>query len=416
MLKKIHIDDLQIGMYVEKIDRSWIEIPFFKKHIQSPQQVEKLKKYQVDVLYVDTEKGDWAGFATPSLKTQPVREEKKEPPPLEELEQHEVLSIFDSGEIRVARALQRHAVECVKGVYRDLTEGESPDLEAAEEVVDRMIAHITHHPDVLFTLSKLQDFDEYTFMHCVNVATFSLILGKALHYTQSEMKKLGVGALFHDVGKTRVDKNILNKPGDLNAAELKVIHQHPVFSVELLREVPAMNLESMQVALEHHERLSGKGYPRGLKGKDISEFGKIAAIADVYDAMTSDRVYQAKLLPHAAISRIYKMAEGNFDPGLVERFIARIGVYPVGTVVVLSSREIGVVTEIHRDHLLTPIVRIFVDPAGTHLENPNRVDLLHDKKHRRIKEVIHQDQAGISLDVLVDLPDEAESGGSSKNE
>ncbi|NOY53652.1 MAG: HD-GYP domain-containing protein [Deltaproteobacteria bacterium] len=407
MLKKIHINDLQIGMYVEKVDRSWIEIPFFKKHIQSPQQVEKLRKYHVDVLYVDTEKGDWAGSATVSPEFAPAPGKKGESESSSK-QAKEIPSIFDPEEIRVAKALQRHAVECVKGVYRDIAEGGSPDLESAEEVVDRMIDHITHHPDVLFILSKLQDFDEYTFMHCVNVSTFSLILGKALHYTQSELKKLGVGALFHDVGKTRVNKEILNKPGKLDPAELKMIQRHPVFSVELLREIPGMNMESMQVALEHHERVSGKGYPRGLKGREISEFGKIAAIADVYDAMTTERVYQTKLMPYAAIARIYRMAKGNFEPGLVERFIARIGIYPVGTVVILSSGEIGVVTEIHRDHLLTPIVRIFVDPAGNPSENLNRIDLLHDKSHRRIKEVIHQDQAGISLNVLVDVPLKAE--------
>jgi len=400
MLKKIHINDLQIGMYVEKVDRSWIEIPFFKKHIRSLQQVEKLREYHVEVLYVDTEKGDWVESA-PSSGQCPVREAKTEPGPVEGTKTGEIPSIFDAEEIRVARALQQQAVECVKGVYRNIAEEESPDLEAAEEVVGRMIHHITHHPNVLFTLSKLQDFDEYTFMHCVNVSTFSLIIGKALHYTQNELKKLGVGALFHDVGKTRVDKKILNKPGKLDAGELMVIRKHPIFSVELLREVPGMRMESMRVALEHHERISGGGYPRGLKGKEISPFGQIAAIADVYDAMTTDRVYQKKLLPYAAVSRIYRMTKENFDPGLVERFIARIGVYPVGTVVVLSSGEVGVVTEIHRDHLLSPIVLIFVDPAGNRIETPDRIDLLHDHHNRRIEQVIHPEEAGISLEVLV---------------
>ncbi len=400
MLKKIHINDLQVGMYVEKVDRSWIEIPFFNKHIQAPEQVEKLRDYHVEVLYVDTEKGDWIESA-PSPEERPDQTKKAEPEPVEGRKAEEVPSIFDAEEIRVAHALQQQAVECVKKVYRNIDEGKSPDLAATEEVVDQMIKHITHHPNVLFTLSKLQDFDEYTFMHSVNVSTFSLIIGKALHYTQNELKKLGVGALFHDVGKTRVGKEILDKPGELEPDELKMIQRHPVFSVELLREVPGMKLESMQVALEHHERISGKGYPRGLKGREISPFGRIAAIADVYDAMTTDRTYQKKLLPYAAVSRIYGMTKEHFDSALVERFIARIGVYPVGTVVVLSSGEIGVVTEIHIDHLLTPIVMLFADSEGNRVENHDRIDLLHDKKNRKIEQVIHQEKAGISLEVLV---------------
>lgn len=400
MLKKIHINDLQVGMYVEKVDRSWIEIPFFNKHIQSSQQLAKLREYHVEVLYVDTEKGDWVE-AIPSPEPCSIPKKKSKPGPVKEAKAIKIPSIFDAEECQVARALQKHAVECVKGFYRNIAEGESPDLEIAEEVVDRMIHHITHHPTVLFTLSKLQDFDEYTFMHCVNVSTFSLIVGKALHYTRNELKNLGVGALFHDIGKTRLDKKILNKPGKLDAEEMKLIHQHPVFSVELLREIPGMNMESMRVALEHHERISGKGYPRGLKGSEISVFGQIAAIADVYDAMTTDRVYQKKLLPYAAVSYIYRMSKENFDPDLVERFIARIGVYPVGTVVVLSSGEVGVVTEIHRDHLLSPVVRIFADATGVKIETPELIDLLHDKKNRKIEQVIHPDKAGISLEMLV---------------
>jgi len=414
MLKKIHINDLQVGMYVEKVDRSWIEIPFFNKHIQSPRQVEKLRKYHVEVLYVDTEKGEWVEPAS-SIEPQPDQEQEEvlqaesepepdgEPESESESKNSEVPSIFDAEEIRVARALQQHAVDCVKGVYKNISEGESPDLEAAEEVVDQMIHHITHHPNVLFTLSKLQVFDEYTFMHCVNVSTFSLIIGKSLHYTHNELKKLGVGALFHDVGKTRVNKEILNKPSELNPEELKAMQRHPVLSVELLRAVPGMSMESMRVALEHHERISGKGYPRGLKGNEISVFGKIAAIADVYDAMTTDRVYQKKLLPYAAVSRIYRMVEEDFDPGLVERFISRIGVYPVGTVVVLSSGETGVVTEIHRDHLLSPIVLIFIDSAGNLIDPLENIDLLHDKKNRKIDQVIHQEKVGFSLEGLVNV-------------
>ncbi len=405
MLKKISIDELTIGMYVEKVDRSWLEIPYFRKQIQSPDQIETLRKFDVQVLYIDTARGtsqdkapDSAGPVEGSAK--PVEAGTA---PGEVAKPHAQESVFDAEKVQVCRAFQKQAVNCVKEAFAALASGEPPNMEEAEGVVEGLIDHMTRDTAILTTLAKLKAYDDYTFMHSVNVTIFSLIIGKALQYTRSDLTKLGIGAMFHDIGKTQIPNDILNQPRPLEPHEMVQVQKHPLHSLALLRDVTGMSVESLRVSLEHHERLSGQGYPRGLKGTNISEFGMIASIADVYDAMTTDRVYQKKAEPHAALARIYAMAKENFNVGFVERFIARLGFYPIGSVVILTSGEVGVVTATHLDHLLCPVVMVLLDRTGQQLGSPDFVDLLYDREKRRVQSVTGAAKYGLSVQDLLQI-------------
>ncbi len=405
MIRKIGIDDLQIGMYVEKVDRPWLEIPFFKKHIQSSQQIDKLRGFSVRVLYIDTEKG--SEVEEPVVAEEPVVPDTAEPVTAAPdnlaptRKHHASPSIFDGEEVQVCSALQQQAVKCVQEFYSQLETGETPDLEPSEKVVDDLIDNMTRHPGILLTLSNIKSYDEYTFTHSINVALLSITLGKALNYTRSDLKTLGLGALFHDVGKTRVPREIINSPKALPPEDFQVVRKHPIFSVELLKHVPGMTIDIIRVALEHHERTSGSGYPRGLKGASISEFGMISSIADVYDAMTSDRAYRKRVTPHAALSNIYATAKGNFNTGFVERFITRLGIYPVGTPIVLTSGEVGVVSGIHTDKLILPEVYLLFDKDGQEIFPPDRLDLRHDRRNRCIQTVAKPEKFGISVERLL---------------
>jgi putative nucleotidyltransferase with HDIG domain len=407
MIRKISIDDLEVGMYVEKVDRPWLEIPFFKKSIQSTRQIDKLREYSVNVLYIDTDKGGGSVQQESGEETSsgegPQAAVGSEAPLAPSCQHHASPSIFDPEEIQLCRVLQQNAVQCVKEFYASVESGDAPDLKAAEAVVDELINNVTRHPGVMMTLSKLKAYDEYTFTHSVNVSLLAITLGKTLHYNRSDLKTLGLGALFHDIGKTRVSKKILNNPGGLTEDEMNLMYKHPVHSVEILKHVPGMTIDIIRVALEHHERISGTGYPRGLKGSNISEFGMISTIADVYDAMTSDRVYRKKLTSHAALSKIYATAKGNYNTAFVERFITRVGIYPIGTTLILTSGEVGVVSRIHTEKLLCPEVFVLFDKTGKEITPPEKVDLLHDRKKRRVQAVSRPEKFGISVERLLGL-------------
>ncbi len=405
MLKKIGIDELTVGMYVEKVDRSWLEIPYFRKQIQSSDQIETLRKFNVQVLYIDTGRStvqEKASGGGRSVETA-ARTEEASPVPVKEGESRGPANVFDAEKVQVCRAFQKEAVQCVKKAFAALAAREEPDLEEVGGVVEGLLDHMVRDTPILTTLAKLKAFDDYTFMHSVNVTIFSLIIGKALQYTRSDLTKLGIGAMFHDIGKTQIPDNILNQPRRLEPHEMAQVQKHPLYSLELLRDVSGMSVDSLRVSLEHHERLSGSGYPRGLKGANISEFGMIVGIADVYDAMTTDRVYQKKTEPHSALARIYAMAKENFNVGFVERFIARLGFYPIGSVVILTSGEVGIVTETHLDHLLCPGVMLLLDRAGQQLKSPDFVDLLYDREKRRVKSVAGPARFGLSVQELLQI-------------
>ncbi len=403
MIKQINIDDLDVDMYVEKVDRSWLEIPFFRKDIKSFQQIEKLRKYHVKVLYINTEKGKDVGqkAVRPPTGVKEVREKPAIIDPPSEPLFTESLEIFDRQEVQVCEALQKQAVQCVKEIFQSFDSGGPPDIKSANEVVDVLVNNMGRYPDILISLSKLKTFDDYTFLHSVNVSIFSLTIGESLNYTKSELKTLGMGALFHDIGKTRIPKEVLNRPGPLKPEDLPLIRKHPIDSVDLLRETPGINPDCFSIPLEHHERISGSGYPKGLKGAKISEFGMISSIADVYDAMTSNRVYSKKVQPYTALSEIYSMTKKDFHAGLVEKFITRIGIYPIGSLVILTSGEVGVVIEIHREKLLCPVVLLLFDQGGAAINPPDAVDLMYDKKKRRIKSVTSPEKFGINLEKLL---------------
>ena len=400
MIRQIHIDELEVGMYVEKVDRPWLEIPFFRNRIGSKREIERLREYNVRTLYIDTDKGKApsrpsgsaaAPAATPA-PTERAPSRARTPTPAREAPR---LRLFDAAEVRACREVQERAVACVSEVHRRILEGEDPDAEAGREVVDDLIENLGRHPGVLGALVKLRGHDEYTFTHSVNVAVYALTLAQGLNCSLGELKDVGLGALFHDLGKLRIPPEILGRPGPLSGEEMALVRRHPVEGAAMLRDIPGVGPDVVRVALEHHERTSGQGYPRGLSGGRISEFGLVAGIADVYDAMTSERVYQSAMSPFAAVAKIYAGARNHFDPSLVEKFITRVGIYPVGSLVRLDSGEIGVVSEIHRDHLLLPVVLLVRDRRGAWINPPDRVDLLFDHRRRRVQSVVPAEEAGL---------------------
>ncbi len=365
MLKKIPVDRLKIGMVVEKMDCAWMEHPFLgnRKKIGSEEQIRTLRDYGIREVYVDTgEETDIDASvppAAPSGLAAPLPEEV----PLQE-------------ELRHAEATQREAHDIVRVVMQDVRLGRNVESEKVARVVGKMIDSIFRNADALSSLTRLKGYDEYTFVHSVNVCVLCLTLGRRLSYPRADLETLGIGALLHDTGKIRISAEILKKPGRLDDREMTEMKRHPLYGVEVLENAGGIPEDAKQVALQHHERWNGGGYPYGLREEEIGRFGRVAALCDVYDAMTSDRCYAKGMPPYEGMRKIHEWTGIHFSPEVVQSFIRCMGIYPVGTVVRLDTGEIGVVTAANREMILRPrMVVLFRDP-GIRLPDPVPVDLV----------------------------------------
>jgi len=242
-----------------------------------------------------------------------------------------------------------------------IARGERIERGRVIDVVRKIISDLAESPDVLFCLSNIRSMDDYTFAHSVNVCVLAVMIGQALHFARSQLERLGVGALLHDIGKVKVPKSILQKPGRLTPHEFEVVMGHAEEGFNILRRHFDFSLFSAHVAFQHHERLDGTGYPRGLKGDAIHPFGRITAVADVYDAVTSDRVYRAKMPPHEALRMLKVEGKGRFDQEVVNKLMARVAAYPTGCIVKLSTGQLAVVVQQVAHAPDRPIVRVVTD-------------------------------------------------------
>ncbi len=373
-MKKIRIDDLRIGMVVVKMDHSWISHPFLtsRKRIASERQIRLLKESGVDEVYVDIAESP-AGSAPAAEGAAPqgppdapvFRGETAAAPP----------DVPFAVEVRAARAVQRETHSVVRDVLRDVRLGRTVESEKVGRAVSGMIDSIFRNQDALTSLTRLKGYDEYTFVHSVNVCVLSLALGRALGLSRDDLGRMGVGALLHDTGKMRIPGAILNKTGKLSAEEFDVIKRHPAHGAEILAKAGGISESSIHVALQHHERRSGSGYPHGVSGIRIEAYAQIVSIMDVYDAMTTDRSYQKAFPAYEAIRRIYEWGKRDFNAAYVERFIQCVGIYPVGTIVQLDTGEIGVVSSINHEKLLRPGVILVWKDASTRYAEPRPADL-----------------------------------------
>jgi HD-GYP domain-containing protein (c-di-GMP phosphodiesterase class II) len=236
-------------------------------------------------------------------------------------------------------------------------------------------------------LTQMKNYDEYTFLHSLDVCILALSMARHMNLSRDEMMQIGIGALLHDVGKMRISPNILKKPATLSETEWVEMRKHPIYSQEIMEASHDIPDKSKELALQHHERYNGTGYPFGLKGENIGVFGQIVGVIDFYDAITTDRPYQKAIQPHEAIRHIYEKGHMEFDRLLVERFIQCIGIYPFGTLVLLDTEEMAVVCGSRGESLLRPQVLVIYRNSKTPYPEPFMVDLSEKSEnsswHRR---------------------------------
>jgi len=260
--------------------------------------------------------------------------------------------------------------------------------------------------DASMWLTQLKNKDEYTAIHSLNVCVLSLTFGRALGLAKTELNELGLGALLHDIGKMQVPLEILNKPGELTPEEFEIMKTHPSKGYELLKKEDNLSAEVLNIVKSHHERLSGSGYPDSLLEQNISYYTKIVSITDVYDAITSDRVYNDGMTPHDAMQRLYEWMPDNFDQELMQQFIRTLGIYPIGSVVELKTGHIGLVVKLNENHHLKPVVMLILNRDKEYYPRRKLINLassIWEKKTGRpeIKRILDPKEFNIDIKKII---------------
>lgn len=362
MRKSVPVSELRFGMYIAELDRPWTDTPFrFQGFVlSSEQQLEALKKYCKTVV-VDVERSAVAEAPRPGMQYfgRTVYPEKAS------VEQ----------ELGPARAAYTDSSSLMREALAAVRIGRNLDAERVKGAIRSLTESVLRNPDAMLLFSQLREKGEYAVSHSLDVSIYMTAFGRFLQLEQGQIEFLGYLGLLQDIGKVRLPKALLEKRGRLTIEEYERVKLHVNYSVEILRATPGIPRDLPRVAVLHHERHDGSGYPSRLLGPQIGMMGSIAAIIDTYDAMTVQRPYADPVAPSAAISNLYKWRGVFFDAGLVEQFIRFIGIFPVGSLVELNSGELGVVISQNPEQRLRPRVMVIRDAKGDPLRPQKLLDL-----------------------------------------
>lgn len=362
--KVISIHKLKIGMFVEELDRPWLDTPFLfhRKKLKKQIDIDKLIENGIKQVTINTDKGldvEEETVLEQSERAHLIDTERSKNILSSELTEADPIEIVD--ELSRAHEIRTNMSKLVKDMFHDVRMGKSLELKEVRAQVAETVDSVFRNRDALLCLVNLKDYDNYTFIHSVNVCILAVSFGRHLSLTRDKIENLGLGALLHDIGKTQIPESILNKPGRFTREEYDIMKRHVNFGVEILSKYGNIPEEAMLVAYEHHERYNGSGYPRKLYGDKISLMGQIGGISDVYDATTYDRVYQKGASCHSVVKSLYEWGDKLFNRTMVERFIRCIGIYPFGSFVELNTGHCGIVVSVNHQMLLRPKILVVLD-------------------------------------------------------
>lgn len=377
MLKKISVQQLKTGMYLKEFCGSWMEHPFWRSGfvVSDPKDIQAILASSIKEVWIDAGKG----LDVPS--GQPVVSEEQSQAHVESQLQAVARTPRDVAPVSVAEEIGRAARICrqsrqaVISMFEEARMGKAVDTGGARKLVEDITDSVTRNPDALISLARLKTADAYTYMHSVAVCAMMVALARQLGLDAEQTRSAGVAGLMHDLGKAAMPMDVLNKPGKLTEAEFAIIKTHPQEGHRLLQAGANVDPMVLDVCLHHHEKTNGSGYPHGLKGDEISLFAKMGAVCDVYDAITSNRPYKSGWDPAHSLRKMAEWANGHFDPKVFQAFVKSLGIYPVGSLVRLSSGRLGVVVEQTGKSLTTPMVKVFYSTQANERLVPEMVDL-----------------------------------------
>lgn len=377
MLKRISVHQLTLGMYLKEFCGSWMEHPFFRSSfvLIDPKDIESILGSSIKEVWIDCEQG--LDVAAGEAAVSEAESEARVQADLEQVidGQRQVAPVSAAEEMeRAARIVQR-SKQAVVSMFEEARMGNSVDVGGAKLLVEEISDSVARNPGALISLARLKTVDNYTYMHSVAVCAMMVSLAKQLGFDDAQTRSAGLAGLLHDLGKSVMPMAVLNKPGKLTDAEFTIIKSHPVAGHKMLLGGVDMDPMALEVCLHHHEKTDGSGYPDGLKGDAISLFAKMGAVCDVYDAITSNRPYKTGWDPAESLRKMAEWANGHFDPQVFQAFVKSMGIYPVGSLVRLTSGRIGVVVEQTGKSLTTPSVKVFYSTKSNMRILPLVIDL-----------------------------------------
>ena len=373
---KVNVAHLKIGMYVSNLDRPWIDTPFLLEGflINSEEDLTALNQYCTYV-FIDTDRGIGASEyieEAPRLKTNTylerfLQDNKKK------VEYTNTRSTKE--EIPATQTALENASNQVAHIMEDVTSGKNLNIEAVRGVVEPILDSIIRNSEAYMWLSMMQKKSSYTYSHSVDNCALAIAFGRFMGLPKKDLRTLAIGLLMMDMGNVNVPQGILNKKGRLTEAEYRIVKKHVIHGVDILKKTKGMNEDIINIALTHHERFDGSGYPNALQGTQIPVYGRMAAIIDCYDAMTSNRPYSAAKSPYSALQSIYNWRGSAFQPELIEQFLQCMGVYPTGSLVEMTNGSVAIVLEQNLTQRMRPKIMLILDEEKQHLMEYKTVDL-----------------------------------------
>ena len=400
MQKKILVSQLQLGMHLLRLDGSWLNHPFWKSRfvIEDPSDLDNLWACGIEWCWIDTELGkDLVAAAVlseappeaPPVAPAELSAEPAVPPEAPRVNPPAATRPSPLGERSMAAEIKQAAAICNRGreavtaMFKEARMGHAVDAQQCLPLVEEISGSVLRNPDALVSLARLKSRDDYSYMHSVAVCALMISLARKCGMADDACREAGLAGLLHDIGKALMPLEVLNKPGKLSDDEFELIRTHPVRGHELLSGGHGASEAALDVALHHHERMDGTGYPFRKPGDQLSVLARMGAICDVYDAITSNRPYKAGWDPAQSMARMASW-KGHFDPQLFAHFVQSLGIYPTGSVVKLASGNLAVVVEQNASHLVVPVVMVFFSGKSHKRVPPQKLDLARPGTQDRI--------------------------------
>ena len=393
---------------MQALDRPWLESPFVFQGflVESQEQLATFRQY-CQYVFVDDEKSmspsSMAKRAADRQSNNAGEDDQTSPRSDTTWRAKRAFRLDVRRMLGSREKLHRHLVK----VFQDVRFGRSIDTRESRALVEEMVEMVSASPATALWLTNLQSKHEYTANHCLNTCIFSIAFGVHLGFEKNSLSELGFGALLHDVGKMRTPLSILDKPGVLTEDEFDIIKKHTVDGYNILRkhkDVPQTALDIVQL---HHERVGGHGYPMGLTGEEIPQHVRIAAIADVYDDITSNRIYHEGVPGHAGLNMMFHWAPRDFGEDLMQEFIRCVGIYPIGSLVELNTGALGIVMSSNSASRLKPVVMLLRDREGREYERRPLLNLAapaaQDRQFDwRIQRVVDCKEYGLDISYIAE--------------
>jgi len=401
MLKRIEVADVQLGMFIHKVEGSWLKHPFWRSRflLTDADMLSDLRASQVEGVLIDISKGadvrPKASTVTPLRRPlvtsaqapslagaiERARRDRQDAAAARtrasnvvSFDPRSTAPLGTAREIDNARNVLAKASRLLSAVFEQARLGKAISRGQVEPVIEDLFASVQRNPHAFNGLMRIRRENSSLYAHGLAVSALMIALGRQIGLPEQQVKDAGMAGLLMDVGMGHLPIDVSTILDDLSESEREIVHTHTTLGQEFLNLGGELPAEVMQVCLEHHERYDGTGYPRGLAGEEISLFARMAAICDVYDSMTSDRPHRPRTDPNAALA-IMRGMEGQFDERLLDQFIESVGVYPIGSVVRLSTGRLALVVDQNPDDYTRPRVWAFYDVGSRRIIKPEDLDL-----------------------------------------